>query len=226
MKYLDSNPKISWALAFESGIRTQATVDLAEMQEAQPKRQKARKGESAERREPVTATQDRVNKGGPGAAYGAEYTPVYSAIRRMERETPLLAAVGHWLCLSNTDAANQYMDCVAEAVEQLVIDSIPNWSDGKVWRAAKKERVSGLIRVALIERRLDMSGEVKRWTPEKIGAVMLGWYGMSINTRDWARDWLPVWALITAVMDRLEDKAMTPIDKVLREVKKAERRAA
>lgn len=224
MSYLDSNPKIAWAMAYESGIRTQASVDLAEMQEAQPTKPKQRKGE--ERREPVRATQDRVNKGGPGAAYGAEYTPVYSAIRRMERETPLLAAVGHWLCLSNTDAANQHMDCVAEAVEQLVIESIPNWSDGKVWRTAKKERVIGLIRVALIERRLDMSGEVKRWTPEKIGAVMLGWYGMSINTRDWARDWLPVWALITAVIDRLEDKAMAPIDEVLREVRKAERRAA
>ena len=63
MNYLDSNPKVAWAMSYESGIRTQATVDLAEIQEAQPV--KAKRTKSAEQREPVTATQDRVNKGGP-----------------------------------------------------------------------------------------------------------------------------------------------------------------
>tara|TARA_R110000796_G_scaffold95459_2_gene200689 strand:+ start:21786 stop:22472 length:687 start_codon:yes stop_codon:yes gene_type:complete len=218
MNYLDNNARVSWAMAYESGIRTQATVDLAEMQEAQPKRHKTRKGESAERREPVTATQDRVNKGGPGAAYGAEYTPVYSSIRRMERETPLLAAVGHWLCLADTGAANQYLDDVAAAILALYVAQTPEWSS---YRTARKERVEALIQARMMQDRNDMDGSRPLWQPKEVCFYCREFMGVKIIPDNWQRDgWNKVWQSIGDILHSLESEAMEPISKKIRETNK------
>ena len=95
MSYLDSNPRVAWANAFESGVRTQAAADLEE-----------------------AGCRVQTSGGKGGGCYGDDYIPVYSAIRAMEITDPLLAAVGHWLCLADTSAANQHLDDVAEAIDR------------------------------------------------------------------------------------------------------------
>ena len=195
-----TDPKIAWALALDTGVRSQMGVVLEEL---------------------------RINKngriqysatGGAGASHGADYAPIYARIVRMEREEPTLAAIGHVLCHPDTEAANAWLDDAVGVVEARVIDAIPNWSDGRAWKPAKRERVHYLIHVALLERQRNLSNEKPDWSPERIGAAMAEWYGMGITTRDWSRDWLPTWAVIQAVIKHLEGEAMEPISEVIGEL--------
>lgn len=164
---------------------------------------------------------------GAGASHGAEYWPILSRILRMEREQPGLAAIGHVLCHPDTERCfSRYLDTAAGTVEEAVIARIPNWNDGRAWKPAKKERVPYLIRVALVERSLDFANEQPAWRPERIGALMSDWYGLPIVTRDWGRDWLPVWSVIQTVIDRLEAEALEPIIDTIEDIVQKVRRTA
>lgn len=219
MKYLSNNPREAWAMAFESGIRTQAAVDLAEIQQAQPKTS----GRKA-RGPVVTATESRVNKGGAGAAHGIEYMPVYSAIKRMERETPLLAAAGHWLCLADTGAANQYLDDVAEAILALYVAKTPEWSS---YRTARKERVEALIQARMMQDRNDMDSSRPLWKPLEIAFYCREYMGVKIVAKNWLQDgWHREWSKIGDIMASLESHAMEPICIVIKETNRQYKKAA
>lgn len=200
------HPKLAWAMAMDSGVRSQLGPILEELD--------------------LGAKIEYTKKGGAGASHGVEYTPIYSRIKRMEREHPSLAAVGHVLCHPSTEAANAYLDAAAAAVEATTATAIPNWGDGRAWSATKKERVHYLVRVALMERQRNLSGENPDWGPERIGSVMADWYGMAIVTRKWAQDWMPVWSVIQASIDRWEGDAMEPISDTIGDIIRAEREAA
>lgn len=219
MNYLSSNPRIAWAMAFESGIRTQATVDLAEIQQAQPKKS-GRKAKGPV----IAATETRVNKGGPGAAHGDEYTPIYSAIRRMERDTPLLAAVGHWLSLADTGAANQHLDDVAEAILVSYIAKTPDWSS---YRTARKERVEALIQARMMQDRNDMDGSRPMWQPKEVCFYTREFMGVKIVAKNWLQDgWHKEWSKIGDILASLESASMEPICKVIKETNKLYKKAA
>lgn len=201
-----TDPKIAWAMALDTGVRSQMGPILEDLHNG-------------------GGIQYSV-KGGAGASSGVEYWPILSRILRMEREQPELAAIGHVLCHPDTECRNSYLDSAAETIENRVIALIPNWSDGRAWKEAKKERVPYLIRVALMERSLNLSNEQPAWRPERIGAIMAEWYGMSIVTRDWSRDWLPAWAVIQAVIDHMEADAIEPISDVIGDIVQRVRRVA
>lgn len=218
MIYLPSNPRVAWALAFESGIRTQAMVDLVEMQQAQPKR--GRKSKALV----VPAQETRVNKGGPGAAYGEESMPVYSVIKRMEREQPTLAAVGHWLCLSDTGAANQHLDDVAEAILERYVAQTPEWES---YRKARKERIEALIQARMMQDRNDMDGSRPLWQPKEICFYCREFVGVKIVSTNWRQDgWDKAWSIIGGIIAKLEDEAMKPICKVVKQTNRLYREAA
>lgn len=218
MTYLSSNPRVAWAHAFENGIRTQAMVDLAESQQAQPKGGRRAKG-------PVVPAQEtRVNKGGPGAAFGDESMPVYSVIKRMERETPLLAAVGHWLSLADTGAANQYLDDVAEAILARYIEMTPEWAS---YRKARKERVEALIQARMMQDRNDMDSSRPLWQPKEVCFYCREFMGVKIVSTNWKQDgWDKTWSIIGDIIAGLEGEAMKPICKVIRQTNRLYREAA
>lgn len=208
MRLIDINtdPKLSWAAALDTGVRSQLGPILEELENG--------------------GGVQYSSKGGVGAGHGAEYWPVLSRIQRMEREQPQLAAIGHVLCHPDTEARNSYLDAAADTVEAKVIALIPSWIDGRVWRQAKKDKVSHLIRVALMERSENLSNELPDWPPEKIGEKAGDWYGAPIDTRFWARDWLPTWCVIQAVINNLEADAIEPISDVIGSMIQKARRAA
>lgn len=156
----------------------------------------------------------------------AEYSPIWSLIQRMEREQPSVAAVGHVICHADTEGSNRWLDDAVDALFSGVSKMVPNWDDKRAWRDTKKERVPYLIRIALLERRENLSGERPAWQPERIGAVMHEWYGMSITTRDWSRDWMPVWCAIQAAIDTMEADALEPVSDVIGDIIRRERIAA
>ena len=210
--YLNSNPRVAWAMAHESGIRTQAMVDLAESQQAQSK------GGNKARGAVVPANETRVNKGGPGAAYGEEYMAVYSAVKRLEREKPTLAAVGHWLSLADTGAANQYLDDVADAILERFIALTPEWES---YRKARKERIEALIQARMMQDRNDMDGSRPLWQPKEICFYCREFMGVKIVADNWQRDgWDKVWSRIGDIIHSLESDAMEPISKKIRETNK------
>lgn len=67
---ITTNPKLAWAKALDSGVRSQLGPIIEELE--------------------TGGGVQYTRKGGPGAAYGAEYGPVYSCICRMERNQPVL----------------------------------------------------------------------------------------------------------------------------------------
>lgn len=201
-----TDPKLAWSMALDSGVRSQLGPILEDLANGGGVQYTA--------------------KGGTGAAHGVEYAPIYARIQRMEREQPSLAAIGHVLCHPDTETGNGYLDEAVEAAEPLVIGLIPNWEDKRAWRDTKKERVPYLIRVALIERSLNLANDRPEWSPERIGALMADWFGMSITTRKWHQDWLPTWCVIQAVIDRLEADAIEPISDVIGDMIQRERKAA
>ena len=201
-----TDPKIAWAMAFDTGVRSQMGPILEDLHNG-------------------GGVQYGV-RGGVGASSGVEYWPILSRVLRMEREQPELAAIGHVLCHPDTERRNSYLDTATETIEEAAIALIPNWNDGRAWKPAKKERVPYLIRVALLERSINLSNELPAWRPERIGALMADWYGMPIVTRDWSRDWLPVWTVIQTVIDRMEADAIEPISDVIGDIAQRIRRAA
>ncbi|MFG6139492.1 hypothetical protein [Halomonas sp. B23F22_10] len=203
---ITTEPKLAWAMAMDSGVRSQLGPIMEDL-------------ESGGRVQYST-------RGGAGASHGSDYAPVYAEITRMEREEPVLAAIGHFLCHPSTDQANAFLDDAVAAVEAKVIESIPNWGDGQVWRKAKKAKIHWLVHVALIERQRNLSNERAAWTPETVREVLADWYGVAIVTKDWARDWLPVWAVIQSSISFLEGEAMDPISNVIGDVVRRYRRAA
>lgn len=223
MSHISTNPRVAWAMAYESGIRTQAMADLIETQEApviiktkrRRKYQDAAENDKGEEvvltytREQISASQDKPRKGGPGAAHGAEYTPVYSVIRRMERENPVIAAAGHWLCLSDEGAANQYLDDVADTVLTRLIVSTPNW---KSFRRSRKDRVAALVQACMVQERNDMDGSRPQWGPAEICGYVSKWLGVSMAEQHFQRDgWDDVWQQIAGIIRDLESEAMAPI---------------
>lgn len=198
MSYIDHNPRVAWAMAFESGIRTQAAADLAEA---------------------GSKVQTSGAKG--GNCYGDHYTPVYSVIRRMEREQPVIAAVGHWLCLADTGEANQYLDDVADTVLTRYIVATPEWA---TYRKARRERVEALVQARLAMDRNDMDGSRPLWQPLEICEFVAGWMGVTIVSYNWQRDgWEQVWAQLGRIISELEDEAMAPVARVAREANRAMR---
>lgn len=195
MSYLDSNPRVSWAMAFESGMRTQASADMEE-----------------------AGCQVQTSGAKSGGCYGDHYTPIYSAVKRMERESPLLAAVGHWLCLADTGAANQYLDDVAEAILELYVAKTPEWSS---YRTARKERVEALIQARMMQDRNDMDGSRPLWQPKEVCFYCREFMGVKIVADNWQRDgWDKVWSRIGDIIHSLESDAMEPISKKIRETNK------
>ena len=156
----------------------------------------------------------------------AEYSPIWSLIQRMEREQPDVAAIGHVICHADTERSNAWLDRAVEVIQSKVVSMIPSWSDGRVWRQAKKDRVPYLITIALLERRENLSGERPAWQPERIGAVMHEWYGMAITTRKWHQDWLPVWSVIQACIDSAEADALEPVSDAIGAMIRRQRIAA
>lgn len=196
-----SNPRIAWALATDSSVRCAPGPWDEEMM---------------------------------GGGYGqttslerkAEYAPIWSRIQRMEREQPETAAVGHVICHADTVHSNAWLDDAVDALMARVVSLIPNWTDGRAWREVKKERVPYLVKIALLERRENLSGERPVWQPERIGAVMHEWYGMAITTRKWHQDWLPVWSVIQAAINTMEADALEPVSDVIGGMIRRERIAA
>jgi len=201
MTYLSSNPRIAWAMAFESGIRTQAAADLEE-----------------------AGAKVQTSGAKSGGCYGDHYTPIYSAVKRMEREVPLLAAVGHWLCLADTGAANQYLDDVAEAILELYVAKTPEWSS---YRTARKERVEALIQARMMQDRNDMDGSRPLWQPKEVCFYCREFMGVKIVSTNWRQDgWDKVWSMIGGIIAKLEDDAMKPIYKVVKQTNRLYREAA
>jgi len=201
-----TDPKIAWAMAMDSGVRSQMGPILEDL----------RNGGGIQY----------TVKGGEGASHGADYAPIYARIAQMERERPELAAVGHVLCHPDIERGNAWLDEAADAVHGVAVGMIPNWSDGRAWKPAKKTRVVYLVRVAMMERRLNLSNDRPAWPPERIGEMMADWYGVSITTRDWSRDWMPTWAVIHAAINQMEADAVEPVSDVIGEMIQKSRRAA
>lgn len=201
MSYLESNPRVSWALAFESGIRTQAAADMEE-----------------------AGCKVQTSGAKSGGCYGDEYTPVYGAIRRMESETPILAAAGHWLCLADTGTANQHLDDVAEAILALYVAKTPEWSS---YRTARKERVEALIQARMMQERNDMDGSRPLWQPLEIAFYCQEMMGVKIIAKNWIQDgWHREWAKVGDILASLESQAMEPIYRVIKETNKLYKKAA
>ncbi|RUR26828.1 hypothetical protein ELY33_17115 [Vreelandella andesensis] len=201
MSYLDSNPRVSWANAFESGIRTQAAADLEE-----------------------AGCQVQTSGAKSGGCYGDEYTPVYSAIRLMEREQPLLAAVGHWLSLADTPAANQHLDDVADAVLALYVAKTPEWT---TYRKARKERVEALIQARMMQERNDMDGSRPLWQPLEVCFYCQEYMGVRLIAKNWIQDgWHKEWAKLGDILAALESEAMEPIYQVVKKTNRLYKKAA
>lgn len=189
MSYIASNPREAWAQAFETGLRTQACADLEEA---------------------GAKVQTSGAKG--GGSFNDHYAPVYSVIRRMEREQPVLAAVGHWLSLNDTGAANQYLDDVADTLLMRYIVATPGWAE---YRKARKERVEALVQARLMQDRDNVDGSRPPMGPAAICAYTNGWLGVKIVEYNWQRDgWDMVWLKLGEILHDMESEAMTPIVEV------------
>ena len=201
MSFIDTNPRVAWAYAFESGIRTQAAADLEEA---------------------GAKVQTSGSKG--GGCYGDHYTPIYSAIRHLEAASPLLAAVGHWLSLADTGAANEHLDTVAEAVLARYIDKCPDWCG---YRSARKQRIEALIQARMMQDRNDMDSSRPSWQPKEICFYTREFMGVKIVSTNWKQDgWDKVWSMVGDIIASLESEAMKPICKVIKETNRLYRQAA
>ncbi|WP_106478131.1 hypothetical protein [Phytohalomonas tamaricis] len=195
MNHIDSNARIAWAQAFETGIRTQACAD---MEEAGMNVQTSRK-----------------NPG--GGSHNDHYTPIYSAITRLERSNPTLANVGHWLSLNDTEQANRYHDDVYDTVLTRLIMAMPAWSE---WREKRKERAKALIQARMMMDRLNVDGTRSGWTPQEICVFVGEYLGVKIIRNNWYQDgWVAVWEMLGFIIDELENCAMEPIHDAIRKAK-------
>tara|TARA_B100000700_G_scaffold189815_1_gene209192 strand:- start:54046 stop:54663 length:618 start_codon:yes stop_codon:yes gene_type:complete len=196
MSYIDHNPRVAWAEAFESGIRTQACADLAE-----------------------AGAKVQTSGAKSGGCYNDHYQPIYAVITRMERDTPALAAVGHWLCLADTGAANQYLDDVADTILTRFILATSEWSS---YRKARRERIEALIQARMMQDRNDMDGSRTPWEPKEACFYVREFLGVKIVSDNWRRDgWDQVWSTLGRILADLEDEAMQPVADAAREANKA-----
>lgn len=201
MSFIDSNPRLAWACAFESGIRTQAAADLEE-----------------------AGAKVQTSGAKSGGSFNDHYTPIYSAIRRMERENPTIAAVGHWLSLNDTGAANYYLDDVADTVLTRYIIATPEWSE---YRKARKERVEALVQARMMQERDNVDGSRLPMGPAAICAYVSEWMGVKIVEYNWQRDgWEIVWQRLGDILREMESEAMEPISEVAQRANRAMRDAA
>lgn len=186
---IDTNARVAWANAYDSGIRTQAAADMAE---SGCKVQTGKKQNS-------------------GGSHNDHYWPIYATIERLGREQPTLVAVGHWLCLSNEGEANQHLDDVADAI----LDRYVSQVGAGVWmkyRKTRKQRVEAIIQARMTMERRDMCGEQPKWQPTEVAFYCREIMGVSIVVSQWKRDgWDDVWSTVGDIIRDLEIDAMEPI---------------
>lgn len=193
---LNRNPRIAWAMAYDNGLRTQACADLAEA------------GAKVQQSNP-----------NPGGGHNEDYVPIYSVIRAMERDTPVLAAVGHWLCLPDTGDANQHLDDVADTVLTRYIVQTPAYSQ---FRQARKQRIEALVYARLLFERDNMDGSRREWEPREVCVLIRETWGVKIVSDNWRRDgWEMVWQAIGGIIDAVADEAMAPVRDATREANAA-----
>ncbi|KAA0020738.1 hypothetical protein F0A16_02820 [Salinicola corii] len=222
---IDTNPRVAWAAAFETGIRTQAMVSMLEAQtDAHTKKSGRRhtysdvamndRGEEVVlnyTRDQVSASETRSRKGGAGAAHGEDAFPIWQAVKRLEESNPVLAAVGHWLSLNDTGAANEYLDDVADTIlvrYQMAI-GMDAWNG---YRRARRERVEALIKARMMQDRDNVDGSRPPLQPRAICQSIYGLWGIRIISDNWKQDgWDKTWPLLGDIVSQLESEAMEPI---------------
>ncbi|MDF3917498.1 hypothetical protein P3W43_01370 [Salinicola salarius] len=234
---IDTNPRVAWAQAFETGIRTQAMVSMLEAQTDAHTRKSGRRhtysdiavndrGENVVlnyTRDQVSASETTSRRGGAGAAYGEDCFPIWRAIRTLEESSPALAAVGHWLSVNDTGAANQHLDDVADTVLvrfQLAI-GMEAWAG---YRRARRERIEMLIKARMMQDRDNVDGTRPPLQPRAICQSIYALWGVRIVSDNWHRDgWQQIWELLGDVLSRLESEAMEPIMTATRDANRAMR---
>ncbi|PSJ23589.1 hypothetical protein CVH10_01645 [Halomonas sp. ND22Bw] len=198
MSYIEHNPRIAWAQAFDSGMRTQACADLEE-----------------------AGCKVQTSGAKSGGCYNDHYLPVYSAVRRLERDQPVIAAVGHWLCLVDTGEANDYLDDVADTVLTRFIAATPEWAS---YRKARRERIKALVYARVMMDRLDMDGSRRPWRPLEVCEFVMEYQGVKIVSYNWQRDgWEETWGRLGWVVAALEHEAMEPVIEASRHANRAMR---
>ncbi|MGJ8524159.1 hypothetical protein R84981_002878 [Carnimonas sp. R-84981] len=234
------SPKECWMVAMDSGVRSQNVISAEaaadernliktdnrvpfsiELEQADGRMKTKRYY-----RDQMSAIESRSRTGGAGAAVNADYVPFYSLIKRMERETPVLAAAGHVLCHPEDHGCSENIDAVVDETLFRFALATPRFEDGRAWSDKKRDQLDGLIRTAWYEARLNISGERPPWGCVQIAEFANDWFGCEVKSRKWEQDWAEHWKRIVNIVSDIEGSAIEPVATLRNYLKKQYAEAA
>lgn len=188
---ITNDPILAVMKALDTGVRTQATADLAEA---------------------GCRVQTSGNRGA-GASHGADYWPVYACIARMERERPELAATIYTLFAPTEEESNDWLDAFHAHLIAGMIRNVPDWAK---LRNKKRDLIEWLIIAAIVERRNDLERVQPAWGPEKVAFYLADQHGIRIPAHNWKRDWEQYWNIAQSLIESSENSALEPVSATIK----------
>ncbi|WCM49000.1 hypothetical protein OH720_18495 [Pseudomonas sp. WJP1] len=87
--------------------------------------------------------------------------------------------------------------------------------------SAKRVKAQYLVTLALQSYKAQVSG-VAEWGPARVAAEMKEFFGVTIDPKNWTRDWLDLWQSLIAVIAEVDIQAQQPIWQVIHSEKDEE----
>lgn len=87
--------------------------------------------------------------------------------------------------------------------------------------SAKRVKAHYLITLALQSYKAQVSGAAE-WGPARVAAEMKTFFGVTIDPKNWTRDWLDLWETLKEVIKEVDIQAQQPVWQVIRAEKEEE----
>ncbi|VVO24274.1 hypothetical protein [Pseudomonas fluorescens] len=84
--------------------------------------------------------------------------------------------------------------------------------------SAKRVKAQYLVTLALQSYKGEVHGAVE-WGPARVAAEMNSFFGVTIDPKNWKRDWLDLWESLKAVVKEVDIQAQQPIWQVIHDEK-------
>ena len=80
--------------------------------------------------------------------------------------------------------------------------------------SAKRVKAQYLVTLALQSYKGEVQGAAE-WGPARVAAEMDAFFGVSIDTKNWTRDWMGLWETLKEVIQEVDIQTQQPIWQVI-----------
>lgn len=155
-------------------------------------------------RQRISISETRRTPIGRSTARAAHLTMIGKVLRAIDTLPFQVQQFGHYLyhpCMTMQYVMNAVLLITAKA-------ALPDLT------SAKRVKAQYLVTLALQSYKGEITGAAE-WGPARVAAEMKEFFGVTIDPRNWTRDWLELWGSLKEVIKEVDIQAQQPVWQVI-----------